>query len=72
MRCAGWSRRKVKCELSAKSEHELKRHGGSYRGMGMGELLRVQTRILLRLKRGGVCDYRRTTGKNWVLMSEPG
>ena len=41
-------------------------------GLGVGELLRVQTRILLRLKKGGVCDYGRTMGKNWVLLSEPG
>lgn len=69
---AGRSRKKVRCELDAKSEHELKRHGGPCSGAGRGRITLVQTRILLRLKKGSVCDYRRTMGKNWVLLSEPG
>lgn len=34
-------------------------------GLGLGELLNGQTRILLRVKKG-------TTGKNWVFLSKRG
>lgn len=55
----------MRCELPPKGENELKRNGGSCSvGLGIRELLGVQTKIFLRLKKGSICYYGRTMGKN--------